>query len=373
MPRSILTTMFCSALVLGACTDDGQSNGDTTTGASTTDAVGSSSTEGSTGATPGSTTSSGDDGSTTLDADSGSGDSTGGGEVELEVIVAFDPAAFELPEGLLVDGGEAIVGFALTGAIERIALADGVRSPLAQTPPPPANTSFVTGIDRDAEGRVLAAVVSFTADLAPGIYRAPAAGGDAVLWASDPALVFPNGFAWGDDGTLFVTDSAYGGVMTVDADGVVAPWVQDPLLAGDASNCGGTSSIAVGANGIVRDGDSLLVAGNDTGVLVRVPIADDGSAGEIEVVAGPDCELAGIDGIALDDDGTVVAAINRADRLVRIATDGSHTVVAEGAPLDFPATPVFTDAGDLVVTSFALGQLLAGGDPHPALVRVHLP
>ena len=33
-----------------------------------------------------------------------------------------------------------------------IALADGTRSPFAATPPPPANTSFVTGVGLDDEG-----------------------------------------------------------------------------------------------------------------------------------------------------------------------------------------------------------------------------
>lgn len=366
--------------VFAACGDDepGAANG--------TESTQSSSTTSTTAATDSTATTTGADSSTTDDPITGSSaestaddSSTSGGstgdpeQVELEVIVAFDPAAFEFPEGLVLDGTDAIVGFAFTGAVERIALADGVRSAFAATPPPPPNTSFVTGIGLDGQGRVHAAVVSFTADLTAGIYRAQPDGGDAVLWASDPAMVFPNGLAWDKGGRLYVTDSVFGGVLTVDADGLVTPWIEDPLLAGDPSNCGGTGDIAVGANGLVWTADALLVAGNDQGVLVRVPIEDDGSAGVPEAIAGPDCELVGMDGIALDEDGSVIAALNRTNRLVRIANDGTTTVLAEGAPLDYPATVAFAGPGELIVTSFALAEFFAGGDPAPALVRVTLP
>jgi sugar lactone lactonase YvrE len=312
------------ALLLAACGDDGdatastETSGETSTDTSSTTAPGSSSDDGSITTSDGS--------SSEVESSDASGDSsgdtttTGGGVLELEVVAAFDPAAFELPEGLVIDGGDAIVGFAFTGAIERVALADGARTPLAVTPPPPPNTSFVTGLGLGGDGAIHAAVVSFTAELAPGIYRAPADGGDAELWASDPAMVFPNGLVW--------TDGA------------------------------------------------LIVSGGDQGVLLRIPIADDGNAGTPETIAGPDCELAGIDGIALDDDGSIVAAINRSNRLVRIDDAGAIEVLAEGPPLDFPATVAFAGEGEdrsLVVTNFALAEFSAMGTPTPALLKASWP
>ena len=88
---------------------------------------------------------------------------------------------------------------------------------------------------------------------------------------------------------------------------------------------------------------------------------------------GPDCDgLAGIDGIAFDADGAVVAAINRADRIVRI-DGGEIEILAEGEPLAFPASVAFDSAGDLYVTSFSLDDFLSGGSPAPALVRVAWP
>lgn len=381
MRHTIAHALISFLPVMGACTTDDPQGDDTGSSSSGADTSGSTTAGTTTTATTATTDGTdGTDGGSTDDASSGGGSdsgSTGGtAPLELEPVVVFDPAAFELPEGLAIDGGDALVGFAFTGAIERIALADGGRTVVATTPPPPPNTSFVTGITTDDDGQIYAAVVSFTAELAAGIYRAPAEGGDAVLWASDPAMVFPNGFAWSAADTLLVTDSVYGGVFEIDADGLATPWLQLASLEGDASNCGGTSDIAVGANGIARDGDVLWVVGGDQGVVVRVPIEADGSAGVPETVAGPDCELAGLDGIVLDDDGSVIAAVNRSNRIVRVTADGDVAVLAEGPPLDFPASVAITDDGGeraLVVTGFALGEFLAGGAPAPALLRAALP
>jgi hypothetical protein len=360
----VSSALVMLTLALAACADDGG------TGGSAGDSVGGAGGDG--GAEAGGAPAGGAGGEPTT---SGGGGAGGGAEAQAEVVAALDPAAFELPEGLYVDGDRAIVGFAFTGAIEAIDLATGARTPLGAAPTPPQNTAFMTGVTLDSEDRVLAAYVSFTDAAAPGIYRTAPGGGAAALWASAPQLVFPNGFAWGDDGRLFVTDSAYGGVFAVDSDGEVAPWVQDELLSGAPTVCDQPAdALPVGANGVVWTPEGLLVASSDRGLLARVPFEADGSAGAVEVIAGPDCELlAGIDGITLDLDGTVLAAINRSNTLVRIDVGGGVEPVFSGSPLDFPATVAFGGEGDeraLYVTSFALGSFLGGGTPAPALVRV---
>ncbi len=318
-------------------------------------------------------------GGSTTTASSGASTGTGGGggaPAEVDVVATFDPAAFELPEGLAIDGTGALVGFAFTGLVDAVALDGGARTPFASLPPPPANTSFMTGLGRDAEGRLYGALVSFTSDAQAGIYRAPQAGGPATLFASHAQMAFPNGLAWSSDGDLYVTDSTFGGVFTIDDAGVATAWLSDPVLAGDPVACGGQADdIAVGANGIVWTAGGLYVAGSDQGVLVHVPIEADGSAGDVEIVAGPDCAaLAGLDGITLDEDGSIVGAVNRADKVVRIdPASGEITVIAEGAPLDFPASLAFAGEGTeraLYVTSFGLGKFLAGETPSPALVRI---
>lgn len=68
---------------------------------------------------------------------------------------------------------------------------------------------------------------------------------------------------------------------------------------------------------------------------------------------------------------SIVAAINRADRIVRIdPSNGDLTTIAEGSPLDFPATVALEADGAILVTSFALDGILSGGEAAPALVRV---
>lgn len=383
MPRANAFMTSILLLALSGCTDDGGGSGSSDTGSESSD--GSTSTapttsidpDGSSGTTTTATTdgSSSDGGSSDESSSTAADSSTGEtGEPTVELLLELDAAAYELPEGLFVDGDEAVVGFAFTGAIERIALADGARTPFAATPPPPANTSFVTGITQDDAGRVYAAVVSFTPELQAGIYRADAEGGDATLWASDPAMVFPNGFAWDDEGRLFVSDSV-GGISRIEADGTIEPWFSDPQLAGDPMACGQDAAFTVGPNGIAWTSDALWVASSDQGILATVAIDDTGAAGALELVVGPDCDLGGIDGITLDEDGSVIAAINRQDRIVRITADGDVTTIVEGEPLAFPATVEFGGSGDdraLYVTNFALDDFLAGAPASPSIARVRL-
>lgn len=312
-----------------------------------------------------------DEPASTDDTSSTAADTSTGEPVvpEIEIVVAYDPAAFELPEGLFLAGGDAIVGHAFTGAIDRVSLTDGTRTPLGATPPPPQDTSFVTGITQDADGRTYAAVVSFTADLQAGIYRTAADGGDATLWASDPAMVFPNGFAWDDAGRLFVSDST-GPIHVVADDGKVTPWLTDDRLLGDPTACDQMAAFTIGPNGIAWTQDALWVASSDKGILAKVAIEADGTAGALEVVVGPNCEIGGIDGIALDEGGDVVAAINRQDKIVRIDDAGTITTIVEGAPLAFPATLDFAADGSLYVTNFSLDDVFAGATPTPSLARI---
>jgi sugar lactone lactonase YvrE len=290
-------------------------------------------------------------------------------------LTSFDASAFELPEGLAVRDDELLVGFAFNSMVEQFDLEGGARSPFATLPVPAPNTGFLTGLTSDSAGAVFAALVSFTGDPTAGVYRIPAGGGEPTLFASDAELVFPNGFAWDDAGTLFVTDSATSKVFRVAPSGAAEVWSSDALLAGDPTVCGGQpEDISVGANGIVWTPEAVFVASSDQALVVRIPVLADGSAGVAEPFTTPDCDLlAGLDGLALDDDGSLVGAVNRSDRLVRINAAGEVEVLLEGPPLDFPASLAFHGSGEeraLYVTNFALNRALAGQPASPALLRV---
>ena len=313
------------------------------------------------------------------DAPTGGSNEGGGGapSAELEVVVDFDETAFELPEGLFIDGTSAIVGFGATGAVDRFALPGAERSPVATFPLLTPDVSFMTGVTVAPDDAVLAAVVSFSPELTAGVYRAANEGEEGTLWASHPQMFFPNGFAW-HDGDLYVTDSAFGGVFRVDASGTATPWLSDPTLAAQPTACGGSpESLAVGANGIVEASGSFYIASSNQGILVKVPVSSEGEPGPVEVVAGPDCDaLAGIDGITLDSDGSIIGAINAKNRIVRITPEGAVSTIVEGGPLDFPASVAFAGSGverALYITSFAVINATTGQPANPGLLRLSMP
>src|SRR5688572_1920001 len=132
---------------------------------------------------------------------------------ELQHVASFDPAQGQLPEGLVVAGDTAYVGFAPSGVVARVDLATGAAQPWGKLPAPVPNQGFMTGLAARG-GEILAALVSFVPEVQAGIYRIPAAGGDAVLLASSPAMAFPNAIGLDGD-ALFVTDSASGTVFRI--------------------------------------------------------------------------------------------------------------------------------------------------------------
>jgi sugar lactone lactonase YvrE len=290
---------------------------------------------------------------------------------EPRLLAAFDPAAGELPEGLATKNDVAFVGFAPLGAIARVDLRTGESTRFATLPKPVPGKGFMTGLAFGGDGVLYAALVSFDPSVQPGIYRVPAAGGQATLFAKAPGMLFPNGLVFDAGGGLFVTDSAAGAVYKVSAAGDATVWASSPLLAGDAKECGGSGNpFPIGANGIVARDGAFYVTNTDKGLVVRVASAADGSARTPEVIAGPDCSaLAGADGLVVDGHGDFVVAVNRQNKLVRLASGGKMDVISRNGALDFPAS-VTRDASAVFVTSFALANASSGKPAHPALLRI---
>jgi hypothetical protein len=192
----------------------------------------------------------------------------------LTTIVAFDPARGQLPEGVATDGNTAYVGMAPIAQIAKVDLTTGAIAPFATLPVPQAGKGFMTGLTVH-DGYLYAALVSFAATPQPGIYRVPlATGGAASLFASSPGMVFPNDAVFDATGELYITDSAAGVIFRAPAAGGQATaWVTDPLLKGQQNACGpGTGAgFDIGANGLVVDADAIYAANSDKATLVRVP------------------------------------------------------------------------------------------------------
>jgi gluconolactonase len=256
------------------------------------------------------------------------------------------------PDGFLYAGGEA-------GQIYRIE-ADGSVREIAST------GGFIYGVTLDASGNVYAcdygnaSVMRISSEGLVTTYSAGTAG--------RPMRV-PNFSAFDGEGNLYVTDSGEWG----DDDGVIY------RVATDGTTVVWTELAPRFPNGCCIDADelTLLVVESHGRAIVRIPILDDGTAGESQRVA----DLTGSqpDGIALAEDGSMFVGCYRPDSIFRVRPDGSFDVFAEdpdGVLLNQPTNVAFAGEGldRLVVSSlggWSLVEAAAGvrGVPlrYPAL------
>jgi hypothetical protein len=286
-------------------------------------------------------------------------------------VAKTDPAKGEMPEGLFVSKGTAYMGFAGLGTVKKVALSAGMVSDFGAIPPIPMNAGFLLGVVVDGAGN---AYVGFGGGpgmaVKNGVYKIPAAGGSvADPFASDPNMNFPNGLLFvGPD--LFVADSG-GSIFKITAEGAVSTWSSDPTLSGANTPCSAGSPFPIGANGIVKIGDAFYVSNSSFAQIVKIPIHADGTAGAASVLLA-DCNLlGGIDGIAVDPDGTsVLAALNAQNKLVRVDAAGKVTEIHSGAPLDNPASAAI-EAGSK--TLYISNSSFASMAPSPGLLSLALP
>lgn len=293
----------------------------------------------------------------------------------VQTVVDFEPAS--LPENLAVaENGDVYLSFRQTDGD-----AAGLRRlPAAKTEETGLTieaTEAVATLPAGGAGVVLDPdeehlYVNVNGEDVTGIYRVPVEGGDprAVVSREDFAELdeFPSENAFLTDllveeDRILVNETFGGTTFEVSLeDSSVSVWLDDPLLdaAGDE----------FAANGIaVLDGD-LLIANTSKGLVARVPVGEDGSAGTPEVFV-EDESLVGADGIALRGPQLYVA-VNGQNAIRRVTPSGQIRTVVEGGVLDFPADVVLGRAdqhGDLFVANFAIPSPDDGGGPR--LLRVH--
>ena len=241
------------------------------------------------------------------------------------------------PNGLLYAGGEA-------GQIYRIE-ADGSVREIAST------DGFIYGVTLDASGNVYACDYGNAS-----VMRISSEGLVTTYSTGTPGrpIRVPNFSAFDGEGNLYVTDSGEWG----DDDGVIY------RVATDGTTVVWTDHAPRFPNGCCLDADgrTLLVVESHGRAIVRIPIHDDGKAGEPQPVA----DLTGSqpDGIALAEDGSMFVGCYRPDTIYRVKHDGSCEVFAEdpdGVILNQPTNVAF--AGEsldrLVVSSLGGWSLIA--------------
>ncbi len=299
------------------------------------------------------------------------------GPPAVAAIASFDAAKFELAEGLALRGGDAYVSLAPLGTIMKVTEA-GVASKYGSVPPG-YNDGYTLGLAFDAQGALFVTQTKNApgAAVTPGIYKIPAGGSlDAVTvpFATDAAMTFPNGIAFGDEGDMLVTDSGSGIVFRVTAAGQVTRWSEAVELSGSPA-CPGPLPFPIGANGIVRAASEVFVTNTAKGSLVRIAVGPDGSAGAVTTIIA-DCKYIGLDGLARDTDGSLLVAQNGAPgRVLRVTSAGAVSIVHDGAPLDGPGSvavaPAWKGRRTALVTSTAFFSVdVDGGAPKPALHEI---
>jgi sugar lactone lactonase YvrE len=260
----------------------------------------------------------------------------------VETVTLFDPTRGETPESVQFDSqGNLVVSMALTGEVRRIA-PDGTQTTLAWMPLAPGVTpcasafgiAIMGGIALDPHDNVYGSVAP--CDGAIGIYRVPAGGGVPERIAALPANALPNGIAY-RAGWLYVADTSLGVVWRIAADGSsTSVWTADPRLTP-------LPDFFPGPNGLQIFRDEVYVAVSDRAHVLAFPIGDDGAAGPGRVHAAG----VGLDDFAFDVHGNLYGTTDPFNTVVRVAPDGTSTVLLTAADgLDGPTSCVFGVQGD---------------------------
>lgn len=207
------------------------------------------------------------------------------------------------PDGFLYAGGEA-------GQIYRIDVTTGNAEEIAST------GGLVLGIALDADANVYACDPKRRQ-----LLRVTQDGNITVLLSDSPEspLLNPNYPVFDALGTLYVSDSGEwpsggGRIYRLPPSGAAELWsTAAPHF---------TNGLAISP-----DGDYLYVAESTLPGITRIPILEDGSAGDAEIVT----LLPGTvpDGLAFDVEGRLFIGCYRPDRIYSIEPDGQLLIVAD--------------------------------------------
>lgn len=202
------------------------------------------------------------------------------GSEHVQTIVTFDIEMGQLTEGVAVDAdGNIFVSLTPLGEIVKIEAGSDSAEPFGAVEGLMSDDLGLLGLAVDADGNVYGGVLSSNPE-ANGVWMFDAMTGEGEQIPGTEAIQLANAIVFGEDGTMYVTDSIMGAVWSVDEDGSVETWLQDPLLEGDGSI---GFPFPIGANGIDITEDTVYVGVFEVASIVAVPIMSDGSAGEATV------------------------------------------------------------------------------------------
>jgi sugar lactone lactonase YvrE len=297
-------------------------------------------------------------------------------------IVAFDPAAGQLPEGLAADrAGNLFMSLSPLGQV--LKLEPGATAPelfgSVSGIDAAAGDLGMAGLAVDRRGDVYAAV---NAKAAQGVWRFDRKTGAATRLPGTEKIPFPNGLAFDRRGALYVASSSegpsaggvlQGGIWRVSRKGSVERILVDEVLGGLGQLIPG----GIGANGIAHRDGVLYVTNSEKATLLRIRVRPGGSLGAPKVIAS-DPRLAGADGLALDVRGNVYVAVITQSSIVRVGRKGVISHIADASDgLDWASSLAFgtrkRDRRTLYAVNFALGTQF-GNPPGagPALLAIQI-
>lgn len=250
----------------------------------------------------------------------------------------FDFAAGQTPENIALEpDGSANVTFAFARQVARLS-PHHKPVPIAKLPKvanpdtPIAGAAVTTGIARAHDGTLY--VNYATGNKLTGVWRVNPKHHTAKQIACLPESGFPNGLALDEKrGVLYAADSVKGTVWRVPAKaapgrGCVKPkaWATGSKLRPSAA-----SAVGVGANGVKLRNGAVWVSNSDKGLLLRIPVNRNGSAGPIQTRA---TGLDGIDDFAFafpGRDDTVLAALILSNEVAVVRPNGTHSIALTAA------------------------------------------
>jgi len=297
---------------------------------------------------------------------------------QVDVLVTLNPAAGELPEGITVPATgpqRNRIFFSFVFRVQVLRVNGPSYEPWATIADPTNRLGL--GLATDDHGDMYWAIGALgPGSSPPGIYKVPRDGGTATLLTPpDFPATLPNGIdVIGEK--AYWTDSIMGTVNVTDIrTGATRLWSDDPLLFGNPVACAGGPPFPLGANGISHHHHTIYVMNSNYGRALRIPIKSNGDAGTVGVVAESCADLGGLDGVATDRDGTLLATRQPTSSIVRIWPHNGRTkVVYAGAPLDGPASDFIWKAPDgarkLLITNSTAGS--PPGGPGPSIASIDL-
>jgi len=170
-----------------------------------------------------------------------------------------------------------------------------------------------------------------------------------------PGEHFPNDLVFGNDGSVYITDSFADVIYKVDSKGSASVFSKSELL----------KSAGVGPNGIVFHPEGfLIVANNGTGALVKLPLANPEKGEKVKI----DQFFPSADGLLLNDNNTLTLVQNGGvDKIFKLKTADNWITaqVSESTSVEdrfaFPSTAT-TSGSETWIMNANFSELVQGNN-----------